>query len=142
MPIRQRYLSQEDTRLVQKFSLPPKLLPLFDWILPMGTIISRHRLFRDELPKYDENKITIDEVDYSVRPAWSAYHGSPTTHVMIIGHIMICHVIKDALFYYQPSVRLFGEDAKTRTQSFEALVQRSQPFKGWQHSVAQKKTTA
>lgn len=135
MPIRKRYLSKQDTQLVQTFSLPSKLFPLFNSVLPMGTILSRQKLFREELPKYDANKISIEGTYYSIRPAWTSYHGSPLTHVYIIGHILICHIIKDTVFYYQPSVRLFGEDAKSRTRNFEMLVQRACHYKDWQPAV-------
>jgi hypothetical protein len=136
MAIRPRVLPSEDEQLIQKFSLPPELLSLFNSVLPMGTILPRHRFFREELPKYYNEGIQIGDMTYSVRPAWSSYRDSPSTHLIIIGHIIICHVLKDTPFYYQPSVRLFNDDAKTRMKNFEALLQRAVKYKGWEKPVA------
>jgi hypothetical protein len=110
----------------QQYIMPPNLITLFELALPMGTIMEK-KLFREKhLPDYERLKLPIGgEMELSIRPAWTDYHYSPHTHLIVVGHILFCHIDREKGWYYQPSTRLWDEDPKSRMRQFKNLVNRA-----------------
>lgn len=105
--------------------LPTPLLSLFEKVLPMGTIMEKQEFKKKHLPGYEQRIVKVSELDISIRPAWVDYHDSPHSHLIIVGHILFCHINPDQSWYYQPSTRLFSEDPKSREAQFKKLISRA-----------------
>ncbi|MET4190628.1 MULTISPECIES: hypothetical protein [unclassified Bradyrhizobium] len=113
------------TDVTKQYLMPPSLMTLFDNALPMGTIMEK-RVFRQKhLPDYEKFTVPVGDVLCSIRPAWTDYHYSPNTHLIIVGHILFCHVDPHKSWYFQPSARLWNEDPKDRLRQFKNLINRA-----------------
>jgi hypothetical protein len=132
MPI----LSRTGVDVTTQHLMPEPLLHLFAEALPIGTVMEKKKLKAEYLPYYENFVVTIGDMDLSIRPAWTDYHYSPRTHVIITGHILFCHVNSDQSWYYQPSMRLFSEEPKSRLKQFKSLISRAVRRQGMSPSVA------
>ncbi len=122
MPIMSRFREGD---VQQQYVMPSSLMQLFDKALPMGTIMEK-REFKEKLSFYESYTVKVGELDLSCRPAWVDYYPQPKTHLMIVGHILFCHINSAKGWYYQPSTRLFSEDPKARLAQFKTLINRAQ----------------
>ena len=140
MPIYSRFDAEKC--VVSSFTPSANLLKMFDEIIPLGTVLSRRQFYKDYLPKYEHKKIIVNGRTFSVRPAWTDYKPDPGTHIIIIGHILLCHIFSNQAVYQQPSTRLFSEDTKQQLRQFKALLDRVNQHKYPNPPVAKKKVFA
>jgi len=125
MGIQSRF-SQEN--VTDRYSMPQPLLSLFDNVLPIGSILDRRTFFSKHLPAYESNTVEIANCRISIRPAWNSYYNAPRTHLIVVGHILFCHVFQDRDWYHQPSMRLFSQEPKIRMERFKELVSRASHY--------------
>jgi len=125
MAIQSRFSTEN---VLDKYMMPPSLLALFDNVLPIGSIMDRQTFFSKHLPYYETHTVDIGSCRISIRPAWSRYYNAPRTHLIVVGHILFCHIFEDKDWYHQPSMRLFSQDSKIRMQRFKELVGRAARF--------------
>lgn len=124
MPIRSRQGVAIDPK---EYLQPEQLRYLFMNVTQIGTIMTRKLFFREELKRYEVIglKTKIGEIEFSVRPCWTAYKEHPTTHLIIIGHVLFCHVNRQYGWYFQPSVRLFSDNPKQIVRQYSELIERA-----------------
>jgi len=90
-----------------------------------GKIFGRREFYDKVIPFFETYQVVHAGLPYSLRPAWTNFHASPRTHVIVIGHVLFCHTIAGMGWYPQPSVHLFTEDAKTRAVQLRILTERA-----------------
>jgi hypothetical protein len=122
MPIRQRETGVDVTL---RYLIPDQLYQLFEQALPIGTVMTKRQFIDKYLGDYETRTVQVEEKIFSIRPAWTAYHSSPSTHLIVIGHILFCHIVPQCSWLYQPSIRLFTDNAKMRLRHFKELVDRA-----------------
>lgn len=122
MPIYSRF--DTDKCVITPFIPTANLLKMFDEIIPLGTVLTRRQFYKEFLPKYETQRIIVKHRTFSIRPAWTDYKPDPTSHIIIIGHIVLCHIFSGQTVYQQPSTRLFTEDTKQRLRQFKELLDR------------------
>ena len=144
MPIYSRFTNEmvPVTITSDSVKLPLRLSRLFEQVLPMGAVIDRKSFHKTYLPKYESMTMEIKGQQFSVRPAWTDYKPSPQSHLIVIGHILFCHVNVELNWFYQPSTRLFSEDPKIRLRQFKSLLDRAASGKMFDYTIGRKKVTA
>lgn len=124
MAIHSRFVPKgEDVR--ERYILPEPIFNLFQKAPEFGQIYQRSQLLGSVLPFFEEFAVEHKGLDYSLRPAWTGFHSSPNTHVIVIGHILFCHSLPHVRRIDQPSMRLFKEDANTRASAVALLTTRA-----------------
>lgn len=119
MAIKSRFGS--DAEIAAKYLLPQKLYDLFDQAPKIGEV-HEYRAFMAIIQNSLERRAEYEGRDFSVYPAWARHVHSPKTHVIVTGHVLICHVSPYDEFYHQRSGRLFTEDPRTRAGQISRLV--------------------
>lgn len=139
MPIVSRF---SDNYVISPLAPSANLLRMFSEIVPIGSVLARKQFYRDYLPKYEAKKVVFNNRTFSLRPAWTDYKPDPTTHIIIIGHILLCHVFIGHTFYRQPSTRLFTEDTNQQLRQFKSLLDRVNSNKYPTPHIVKSKITA
>lgn len=117
------------------------LAKMFDEIIPMGAIIRRRQFYREYLPKYEDRLFNISGRRFSVRPTWTDYKPDPK-HIIVIGHILLCHLFDGVEIYQQPSTRLWSDDIDNRLKKFRELLNAVNANKYRSPNLAQRKQYA
>lgn len=117
------------------------LSKMFKEIIEIGAVINRKQFHREYLPKYNTKTFTISGRKFSVRPAWTDYKPDPR-HIIVIGHILLCHLFEGESITHQPSARLFGDSIEYRLEQFQQLLSNVNANKYPTPTVAPRKVTA
>jgi hypothetical protein len=125
--IRSRFIDGDATA---RYILPEPILGLFEKVPAFGAVHDRPTFMGVILPAVDALLAIHEGRTFSARPAWMQYYNSPKTHVIVTGHVLICHAIKGAEFYQQPSVHLFSEDATERAEGLQTLLTKARSYGG------------